>query len=241
MEASLRRIRAISVWLLFLLGLAAVALGFVGSKIPGNPNSFELQLASVVGAALLGASLSIITEQILGTDISDIRNYLLSKERIESAPDHLGVIDGGWHYYDLSLKNGQRIWQYISFSLFRGELYNTICGHWYQIGESGNRRRYSIEAGIRGGALLAIIRASEGDEHDQIQIVPFITRTHLGPVAGVQIMETWDGTLCLSYVIYSRNKLTGDADLSADDCVRLDKLLEDLIKKSGIVDLRKPI
>jgi hypothetical protein len=238
----LRRLRTISIWLIFLLGLAAVIIGFLGSKNVDTANSFSLQLTSIIGAALFGASLSLIIEQLLGTDVGDIRNYLLQKERFESAPDHLDAVSGEWYHYDLSKDGGKRIWQTLKFTLARGEMHNTLSGAFYQEGGSTQRRRrYTIEAGVRGGTLIAIMRAAEGEEHDQIQIVPNITRTHLNAVLGVQILETWDGDLCQSYVIYSRRQLVEGKDerVVGDNATKLDEILQELLKaRGGLQDLR---
>jgi hypothetical protein len=236
----LRRLRVISIWLFVLLGLAAVIVGYQGSKGSADSSLFLFQMASIGGSALFGASLSLLIEQTLGTDVSDIRNYLLQKERFESAPDHLDAVTGEWHHYDLSKANGKRVWQYLKFSLFRGEMNNTLAGSYLQTGPEGNTKRYTIEAGIRGGSLITTMRAAEGDEHDQIQMIPNITRTHLTGVVGLQILETWDGDLCQSYVIYSRKKLVESDHLSADDGVELDRILLGLLKRSGLDDLRLP-
>jgi hypothetical protein len=234
----LRQVRSIAVWLICLLGFAGVIMGFLANKVPGLGDSLQYQIASIVGAALFGASLSMLIGQILGTDIADIRNYLLSRERLESAPDHLDAVVGEWHHYDLSSVAGGRVWQYIKYTLNRGDMHNTVNGYWYQEGPTGRKRKYHIEAGVRGGALIAIVRADEGHEHDQIQIVPYITRTHLNAVAGIQIMETWDGELCRSYMIYSRTKLLPDDTISAKDAHTLDGILASLLERSKLRDIR---
>jgi hypothetical protein len=236
----LRRLRFIAIWLFVLLGLAAVVVGFQGSNGPNATNPFLFQMASIGGSALFGASLSLLIEQTLGTDVSDIRNYLLKKERFESAPDHLDAVTGEWHHYDVSKVNGKRVWQYKTFSLYRGEMNNTLGGSYVQVGPEGATKKYMIEAGIRGGTLITTMRAAEGDEHDQIQVVPNITKIHLTGVVGLQILETWDGDLCQSYVIYCRKKLVEDDQLSAEDGAALDKILLKLLERSGIEDLRLP-
>jgi hypothetical protein len=236
----LRRVRLISIWLFVLLGFAAVIVGFQGSSGPAGANSFLFQMASIGGSALFGASLSLVIEQTLGTDVSDIRNYLLKKERFESAPDHLDAVTGEWHHYDLSKVNGKRVWQYKKFTLYRGEMNNTLGGSYVQVGPEGTTKKYMIEAGIRGGTLITTMRAAEGDEHDQIQVVPNITRTHLAGVVGLQILETWDGDLCQSYVIYCRKKLVEGDEISAEVGVELDKKLFGLLERSDIEDLRLP-
>jgi hypothetical protein len=184
--------------------------------------------------------LSLVIEQTLGTDVSDIRNYLLKKERFESAPDHLDAVTGEWHHYDLSKVNGKRVWQYKKFTLYRGEMNNTLGGSYVQVGPEGTTKKYMIEAGIRGGTLITTMRAAEGDEHDQIQVVPNITRTHLAGVVGLQILETWDGDLCQSYVIYCGKKLVEGDEISAEVGVELDKKLFGLLERSDIEDLRLP-
>lgn len=236
----LRRLRFISIWLFFLLGLATVIVGYEGSKSAAEASSFLFQMATIGGSALFGASLSLLMEQMLGTDLSDIRNYLFQKERFESAPDHLDAVVGEWHQYDISKVNGQRVWQYLKFSLSRGETNNTLSGSYSQLGPSGNSKKYTVEAGIRGGTLITVMRAAEGDEHDQIQVIPNITRTHLNGVVGLQILETWDGDVCQSCVIYCRKRLIEKDRLSADDGAQLDKILSQLMHRSGLDDLRPP-
>lgn len=237
-KGALRRLRAIATWLIFFLGLAAVLLGFEGSRNPATANSQWFQMITLGGSALFGASLSLLIEQLLGTDVADIRNYLMRKERFESAPDHLDAVTGEWHHYDQSKVRGKRKWQYLKLSLARGDMHDTLSGEFYQIGPTGKRRKYVVEAGIRGGAMIAIMRAAEGDEHDQIQIIPKITRTHLNAVAGIQIMETWDGDLCQSYCIYSRQKLISNEEPSDQDSVVLDRILAETLAQSGIIDLK---
>jgi hypothetical protein len=203
----LRRLRAVATWLMFFLGFASILLGFEGGLNNHTVSSLWFQMATIGGSALFGASLSLLIEQLLGTDVSDIRNYLMQNEHFQSAPDHLDTVIGDWHHYDISSVKGRRVWQYLKVTLARGDMRGTLKGSFTQIGPTGRKRKYSIEAGIRGGTLITIIRSEEGDEHNQIQIVPKITRTHLNAAVGLQIMETWDGFLCASYVIYSKTKM----------------------------------
>lgn len=234
----LRRLRFIAVILLFLLGIAGVAIGLLGEHLLRDTPAMVTSMVSVFGAALFGASLSMIIEELLGTEVRDIWHYLTAKERFDSAPDYLDAVVGVWHVYYLTKANGERIWKYVTYALAKGDSGKSITGHFSVLDQHGRPRYYAIEAGVRGDSLIAVFRATSGRENDSIEVVPRMTHTHLDRHVGLQMLETWDGELGISLSLYSRDKLVDDpVGTVRSGSAKLTALLEESMRTQSIIDL----
>lgn len=234
----LRRLRLIAVVLMLLLGLAGIAIGFLGESVTGIRSGLTISMLSVFGASLFGASLTMLIEEVLGTEVKDIWQYLTARERFDSAPDYISAVVGVWHVYYVTKVGGERVWKSSTYVLTKGESGKSISGHFSVSNPHGQERTYVIEAGIRGDSLIAIARATEGKEADSVDVVPRITNTHLAAHIGTQMLETWDGEMALSTLIYSRMPIIhGDASVP-ENSISLDEFLLSTMKTQRIIDLR---
>jgi hypothetical protein len=234
---TLERLRTISVVLMLLLGIAAIIIGLMGEEESKQSKSW-VAMASIGGAALFGASLSMIIEQLLGTEIGDIRKYLLANERFDSAPDHLTTVAGIWHVYYLTKTRKKATWKYVRYVFHLADHGRSLRGAFSVEGPDSNVHTYRIEAGIRGNNLIIIFRASKGQESDAVEIVPKITNVNLEAYLGLQMLETWDGDFGVSYSIYSRRPLFESEELSDERQLELDRKLQNIGESMRVVDLR---
>lgn len=235
------RLRLIAVLLLFLLGLAAIGIGFISERSDAINSGLSISMLSVGGAALFGASLTMLIEYLLGTETSDIREYLLAVERFDSAPDHLTEIAGVWHVYYLSKCESGRVWKYVKYTLYLAQHGHSLAGAFQVNDVLGRKHTYSLSAGIRGDSLIVFSRPKKGKEPDSVEIVFHITADHLPSYLGIQRLITWDGSQALSYSIFTRDPLVDKPSIDPEDFEALDAELERLIERERLIDLRKLI
>ncbi|MCC0080216.1 MAG: hypothetical protein H6899_09775 [Rhodobacter sp.] len=211
-----------------------IVVGLLG-KSPALNLGVPAELISVAGATLFGASLMSFIENFIGTDVSDIRKYLFKREKFESAPDYLDMIVGTWHVYYLTKKGGKVIWRSAIYKLEKNPHVNSVHGRSYIVAD-GKSRSYAIEAGIRGNSLIAVHKAETGQEDDSIEVFPSINRTYRDVHFGIQVLETWDGDLAVSYSLLSREEIPNSSDPE-----NLNMLLEDAMRSMKIGELAQEL
>lgn len=236
----IERLRVVTVVLLFLLSLAAILIGFLADET-GAVSPLQMSMLSVGGAALFGASLTMMIEQFLGTEITDIRKYLIARERFDSAPDHLTDLVGSWHVYYLSKSESGRLWRHVEYTFHLADRGHSLKGAFNVVDDSKRRHTYTLSAGIRGDSLIIFSRATKGQEPDSAEIIFRITADHLASFLGIQKLVTWDGAQALSYTIFSRDRLVDKPSITPDDFDTLDNALEALIQRERLIDLRNYI
>lgn len=225
----IRRLRAISTLLMLLLGAAGVAFG-VYAKANNLPvDSLTVNVVSIAGSALFGASLTMFIDRILGTELLDIKSYLFKTEKFETAPDFIDQLKGLWHHYDLSEMDGEIYWQYLELALEKDPVSNTLRGVFTNHGHDGTPQRYDVTTGYRNGSMVTFMRARDSSEKDSIEIVPGVLNAHLRAHLGMQFLETWDGNSAFTYTILSRKKLVENTKLTQDDQEKIFKELRKLI------------
>jgi len=202
------RIRTFSIFVLAILGIACIIIGGLSDKDTPEHLKPWLAMAAIFGAALFGATLAMSIESFLGTEISDIRNYLFAREKFESAGDFLDTVVGEWHVYYLTVVEAGIIWKSAKYVLTRDGMQNTVRGTYDVTAPNGALRRYIIEAGLRGSSLILISRPAEGTETEAIEVIPKAINTHLGVHIGMGTLETWTGELAFTCSLYSRTPLT---------------------------------
>lgn len=226
----IRRLRAISTLLMLLLGTAGVAFG-VYAKAHNLPvDSLTLNVTSIAGSALFGASLTMFIDNILGTELMDIKSYLFKAEKFETAPEFVDQLKGRWHHYDLSEMDGKIYWQYLEVVLEKDPISNTLRGVFTNHGHDGTPQKYDVTTGYRNGSMVTFMRARDSSEKDSIEIIPGVLNAHLRAHLGMQFLETWDGNSAFTYTILSRKKLVENTTLSADDQKTLFAELKKLIE-----------
>lgn len=226
----IHRLRAISTFLMLLLGAAGIAFGIYSETQATQTDPLVVTIVAIAGSALFGASLTMFIDRMLGTELMDIKSYLFKSEKFESAPEYLGQLEGLWHHYDLSEKDGKIYWQYIVFDYDQDKVSNTLRAQIVNYGHDGSAQKYDVTAGYRNGSLVSFMRARDSSEKDSIEIIPGVLNRNLKAHLGIQFLETWDGTSAFTYSIVSRTKLVSSNKLSDDDQTFLFAELKRLIK-----------
>lgn len=225
--------RTIATVLMLLLGGLSIYIGYVQQ----DQGPFYELVFSAGGAALFGASLAMIIELIMGTEIGDIRDYLMRVQKFESAPDYLDAVIGKWYGYYLTKENGTVIWKAAHYSIEKDAHGNGLHGHYEVKNDKGVKRVYQIEAGIRGGALVIFSAAEKSTEFEPIDIIPTALQTFMNVHIGVAILETWDGELALSRSMYARSPLYEGAEDTPEGQAALDKIYRNTAASKKITDL----
>lgn len=225
----IHRLRAISTFLMLLLGAGGIAFGIYSETQSTQTDPLIVTIVSIAGSALFGASLTMFIDRMLGTDLMDIKSYLFQSEKFESAPDYLDQIAGVWHHYDLSEKDGSIYWQYIVFDYDKDKVSNTLRAQITNYGHDGTPQKYDVTAGYRNGSFVSFMRARDSSEKDSIEIIPGILNRNLKAHLGIQFLETWDGTSAFTYSIVARTKLVPSDKLSDSDQKFLFAELQNLI------------
>lgn len=211
----IKRLRTFSIVLMLALGVAGIGFGIYNGAESQDGTPLLVTIISIAGSALFGASLTMFIDQVLGTDLADIKSYLFRAEKFESAPEYLRQLDGQWHHYDLSAKDGKIHWQYSLLDFHCDALSNTLRAALVDEGHLGAKHKYDLTAGYRRGSFVCFLRALDSDERDTIEIVPGMLDKQLKAHLGIIFRETWDGIPAFTYSIVARHKLV-DGDLSSD-------------------------
>lgn len=226
----INRLRAISTFLMLLLGTAGVGFGIFNQTDPTAPPSMLVVIISTAGSALFGASLTMFIDRVLGTELMAIKSYLFKSEKFESVPEYLDRLKGRWHHYDISEKSNEVFWQYLVLDFERDTVSNTLRATFANEGHDGTLQKYDATAGYRNGSMVIFMRARDSSEQDSIVTVPGVMSTNLKAHLGIQFLETWDGNKAFTYSIISRRKLVANDKLTLDDQEALFRELRQLVK-----------
>lgn len=226
-------LRVFATILMLLLGILSIYIGIVQRE---QGAVYEM-VFSVGGAALFGASLAMVIELAMGTEIADIRDYLMQVQKFESAPDNLEAVTGKWFCYYLTEEDGETVWK-LALYLIEKEVHgNGLHGQYTVKNNKEVARPYQIEAGVRGKSLVIFSSAAKSTEFEPIDIIPTALQTFISVHIGVGLLETWGDRLVLTRSMFSRTPLVDGDERLAEKQSELDAIYIETAKQRNLADL----
>lgn len=212
--------------LLTALGIVLVALGIQ------YPSSLLFAGLLVAGAALIGTGVPLTIAHVLGSDVDELKDYLLGDCHLGSPPSEAATCAGKWYVYHTTAKDGRRVWQHYLMRLELNSVLGTLQGSLLTLDKNKARQKYNVEAGVRGDRLVIIGPPDKGNEPPFIQVVKGATFEHLVVRCGVDFHQTWDGNSSISACLLSRSPLV-DVSLVDTLCPDSEKQLDEIWKRES--------
>jgi len=198
---SQKKIRIVVDVLLTLIGIILVIYGID----KGNIGIYAI--LSVLGAAILGATIPTIIGTYLSDDIGDLKGYLLSANGFVSEPNAAKTCAGYWYFYHTSKQKGKKRWLYDEFLLDYDYEIGTLKSSSIIKKEDKSLKSYKMDAGVRSDRLIIIQRPEEGSESHTIAIIKGASIEHYDIRCGIMLHQTWDGSTAISPCLLSRTPL----------------------------------
>jgi hypothetical protein len=189
--------------LLFAVGVAILIIGVQLA------NARLSTILSSGGSALAGAALGLVIAQFFQSDLQLLAALLTKSERFKSEATEARVCSGLWHVYYSSMMDGAKRWFHAIYRLDFLEATGELQGSFVVRYDGVRRRRYVLEAGIRGKSLVLFSKCETGNEPAAVEIVSNATSTHIHCLCGVQLLESWDGQWIVSSSLFSRDIIAG--------------------------------
>ncbi len=218
--------------LILIMGLGVamtvIALLLLGS----NPSTGARVTSGIVGAlagALIGASVSNFVNSQYDRPVLDEIQSLLARTSacaVTSPEASLEDLRRLWHYYHLTIIDGQMCWRYVRIPFDNHSAVGALTADVPVIDVIGDgpSHVYKTDAAVWDRRLILLQSRMEGDEAAAVSIFPNVSgfqQVHVG----VAIMQNWDGGDVLVPTLMSRTPLLADqVEGSISDNGNVDKL-----------------
>jgi len=172
--------------LLILTGILMVAWGTTIST------AFPSQLLIALGAAIVGASLSLLFGSISDYQIPKILAESLDPD-FTSDESTIQPYRQKYHLYRVTEINEKPVWKHsvFDFSHYAGN--GKLIAQETTFSPEGEACLYRVQAGMRDERLIIFIKALTGKEPTAVCIFPSFGKDYKKRNCGLHIHENWDG------------------------------------------------
>lgn len=172
--------------LLISTGMLMIAWGTaISTKFPS-------QLLIALGAAIVGASLSLLFGSLSDYQIPKILAESLNPD-FTSDESTIQPYRQKYHLYRVTEINEKPVWKYstLDFSHYAGN--GKLTAKEMNISPENINSYYEIQAGMRDEKLLMFEKATTGKESTYVYIFPSFGKDYKKRNCGLHIHENWDG------------------------------------------------